>query len=128
MTITGRDAARLEEVAQQCRAASTAVGVGSEAVLSIVADVSKDTDLKKLIDETINRFKRLDVLVNNAGIYQLVTLDDDNYMDVYERTFQVNLRSVLVLTKLAIPHLLASKGNIVNVSCKYILLQILQLI
>lgn len=118
MTITGRDAARLEAVAQECRTASTAAGVTSDVVLPIVADVSKDADLKKIIDETINRFKRLDILVNNAGIYQLATLEDENYMDVYEKIFNVNLRSVIVLTKLAIPHLLASKGNIVNVSCK----------
>lgn len=118
MIITGRDEARLKTVAQKCRDASTSAGAATD-VLTVVADVSKDADLKKLIDETIKRFNKLDVLVNNAGVYQVCSIEEGRFMDVYEKIFSVNLRSVLVLTKLAIPHLLARKGAIVNVSCKY---------
>lgn len=113
--ITGRDVARLKTVAQKCRDASMSAGAATD-VLTVVADVSKDADLKKLIDETIKRFNKLDVLVNNAGVYQVCSIEEGRFMDVYEKIFSVNLRSVLVLTKLAIPHLLASKGAIVNVS------------
>lgn len=85
----------------------------SPAPLSIAADVTKDAE--RIVGETVEHFGRLDVLVNNAGIG---ILDNTSSMDLhkFDRVFNVNVRSAINLTKLCVPHLEKTKGNIVNVS------------
>lgn len=107
VAIVGRNEKRLNEVREQI------IKAGSPKPLPIVADVS--TDAKRIIDETIKHFGQLDVLVNNAGIFMTDTLDNMK-MTVYDRIMDTNLRSVVVLSHLAVPHLEKTKGNIVNVS------------
>lgn len=84
-----------------------------EKPLIITADVTKDAE--RIIGETVNHFGKLDVLVNNAGIYQINSI---NKFDIahLDNIFNTNLRSVAILTSLAVPHLEKTKGNIVNVS------------
>lgn len=86
---------------------------GSPTPLGIVADVTKDA--QRIIDETINHFGKLNILVNNVGV---IVVDSINKFEIneFDRIFNVNLRSVVILTKLAVPHLEKTKGNIVNVS------------
>lgn len=107
VVIVGRNQKRLQEVADQI------ISAGSPKPLPIVADVTKDAKL--IIDETIKHFGKLDVLVNNAGIFISDTITDFNVSE-YDRLMDTNLRSILVLTHLAVPHLEKTKGNIVNVS------------
>lgn len=81
--------------------------------LIIVADVTRD--FVRIIDETIKKFKQLNILVNCAGI--LITSPIGSIdIDVYDKIQSVNVRSVLILSQLAIPHLEKTKGNIINVS------------
>lgn len=86
---------------------------GGQKPLPIVADVT--TDAQRILDETVKNFEKLDILINNAAI-----LWDDNILDFdinqYDRVMNVNLRSVIVLTQLAIPHLEKTKGNVINVT------------
>jgi NAD(P)-dependent dehydrogenase (short-subunit alcohol dehydrogenase family) len=70
---------------------------------------------KKLIDETVEKFGQLDVLVNNAGLSN-ITNSDPSTLENLDHVFKVNVRSLLVLTRLAIPALEKTKGNVVNVS------------
>lgn len=107
VAIVGRNEKRLNEVADQI------IKAGSAQPLPIVADVSKDG--KRIIEETIKHFGQLDVLVNNAGIFMSDTLPDFNVED-YDRIMDTNLRSVVMLSYLAVPYLEKTKGNIVNVS------------
>lgn len=107
VAMVGRNQQRLNEVADQI------IKADSPKSLTIVADVTKDA--KFIIDETIKEFGKLDVLVNNAGIFMSDTISEFNVSE-YDRLMDTNLRSVLVLTHLAIPHLEKTKGNIVNVS------------
>lgn len=81
--------------------------------LVIVADVTKDG--QRIIDETIQHFGKLNVLVNNAGIALIDNILEFNSSD-FDRVFNVNVRAVTILTNLAVPHLEKTKGNIVNVS------------
>lgn len=107
VAIVGRNEKRLNEVAAEI------IKAGSPKPLPIVADVSKDAE--RIIDETIKYFGKIDVLVNNAGILMSDTVEDIKMSD-YDRIMDTNLRSVVVLSHLAVPHLAKSKGNIVNVS------------
>lgn len=58
---------------------------------------------------------QLDVLINNAGILETGTIETTS-LEQYDRVMATNVRSIYHLTMLAVPHLIASKGNIVNVS------------
>lgn len=110
MVITGTDEIKVKNVAQKCRKVST------KAVLELKADLCIETEAQELIDRTIKELGRLDILVNHHGelIYHLAT--DSKLMDVFDTTINTNVRSVLHLISLAIPHLERTKGSIVNVS------------
>jgi NAD(P)-dependent dehydrogenase (short-subunit alcohol dehydrogenase family) len=84
--------------------------------LSIVADVGDEDAVAALYREARERFGRIDVLFNNAGINPT---DDasvlDTPLEVWERVQQVNLRSVFLCCKHGIPHLLeAGGGSVIN--------------
>lgn len=74
-----------------------------------------ETDVKSIIEKTIERFGKLDVLVNNAGAGRQSTIEDATLAD-FDFGINTNLRSVFHLTSLAVPHLVKTKGNVVNVS------------
>ncbi|OTF76587.1 hypothetical protein BLA29_006419 [Euroglyphus maynei] len=120
ITITGRNSERLKRVGERCRQQQQQQQQQStNKVLEVIGDVNEKIDAERLINKTIETFGKLDVLVNNAGAYQIGSIldeDDDNYMENYDLIFHTNVRSVIYLTKLAIPFLAKTRGNIVNVS------------
>lgn len=107
VSLVGRNEKRLKDVAEQI------VKAGSAAPVSIVADVTKDSE--RIIGQTVEKCGKLDVLVNNAGIFDIDTVVDFD-VNKFDRLMNTNLRSVIILTNLAVPHLEKTKGNIVNVS------------
>ncbi|XP_075974685.1 cyclohexanol dehydrogenase-like [Anticarsia gemmatalis] len=109
VTIVGRNQEKLRYVSEQCSA------VGSKPLV-ITADVTNDEDLKKIVHGTIKHFGKLDVLVNNAGIFSIDKILSENVVDSFDKVIATNLRSAVYLTHLAAPHLIETKGNIVNVS------------
>lgn len=84
--------------------------------MEVVGDVSKDADARTLIEKTIAAFGRLDVLVNNAGVAGRGLITDDKVVDELDRIYNVNVRALVMVTHLAAPHLIAAKGNVINVS------------
>lgn len=86
---------------------------GASKPLPIVADVTKDAE--QIINKTIQHFGQLDVLVNNVGIFRPDSIIDFR-VNSFDRTMNINIRSMIVLTNLAVPHLEKTKGNIVNTS------------
>jgi NAD(P)-dependent dehydrogenase (short-subunit alcohol dehydrogenase family) len=78
--------------------------------------MTKDEDVKRLMNETIKTFGKLDVLVNNAGVFMFTPVSDPNIMKNYETIMSTNVKGVLLLSTLAVPYLEKTKGNIVNVS------------
>lgn len=107
IVLVGRNRSRLEKVADEIKSA------GSPTPLTLVADITKDSE--RIIDQTIRHFGKLDILVNNAAInVEEKVMDAD--IEQFDRVFNTNVRSVIELCKLAVPHLKQTKGNIVNVS------------
>jgi ketoreductase RED2 len=85
----------------------------------VQADISDKAQCQKLIDATIAKFGKLDVLVNNAGWTTLVPHADLDALtdEIFEKTFNVNVMGTWQLSKMAMPHLLKSKdGNVVNIT------------
>jgi len=110
IVLHGRQEVALKNVKEQVEKAGQNVKVHI-----CVGDITSDETRKKLIDETIQHFGRLDVLVNNAGINMLSPICDAS-IDIFDKLIDVNVRSLVMLTQLAIPHLIKSSGNIVNIS------------
>ncbi len=79
----------------------------------VPADVAEEAQVKILFHTTIENFGRLDVLCNIAGIVIPGRLDNTTLED-WDRTMQVNVRSVFLMSKYAYPHLKATQGVIVN--------------
>ncbi|KAJ8721914.1 hypothetical protein PYW08_004316 [Mythimna loreyi] len=105
VAIVGRKKQKLEEVAKKC---------GNPLVL--VADISKDEDVKRIISETLREFGKLDILINNAGIGGNVSILAENAMQTFDQVMTTNLRAIVYLTNLAAPHIVKTKGNIINIS------------
>lgn len=108
VVIVGRNASRLNAVADEILKA------GGTAPVTIIADVNQESE--RIINETIERTGQLDVLVNNAGILSPVSEIENLDLADLDRTLNTNLRSLVALTKLSVPHLAKTKGNIVNIS------------
>ncbi|XP_046862667.1 3-oxoacyl-[acyl-carrier-protein] reductase FabG-like [Xenia sp. Carnegie-2017] len=110
LAITARSVEGLEAIAIQCRK-----NVAKDDVLVIEADVNNEQDVKKVVDSTVKHFGQLDVLVNSAGILSRGTIETAT-LDDYDKVMNTNMRSVYHITQLCVPHLIKSKGCIVNVS------------
>lgn len=82
----------------------------------VCADLREPASAEVLIEETIKNYGRLDVLVNNAGLFEPVSIDDKDAYRVFQSQLRINLDSIVQLTTLAVPYLKASKGCIVNIS------------
>lgn len=84
-------------------------------VLTLKTDVSKEADCKKLVDATVEKFGKIDILINNAGI-SMRGLFKDMDLDVLKRVMDVNFYGTVYCTKYALPYLLETKGSVVAVS------------
>ncbi|KAK6056248.1 oxidoreductase, short chain dehydrogenase/reductase family protein, partial [Cooperia oncophora] len=114
VTICGRD----ENTINETKSMLLAVNGGDEKKVHIErGDICDEEVMKKIVDGTVNAFGRLDVLVNNAGGTNTDFVKPElEGMENFDYTLNVNFKSVLRLCQLAFPHLVESKGEIVNVS------------
>ena len=80
-----------------------------------LADIREATQVERLVNDTVENFGQIDVLVNSAGIIMNGSIENTT-LDDWDKMFDINLRSVFFLSQKCIPHLEKTKGNIVNVS------------
>jgi NAD(P)-dependent dehydrogenase (short-subunit alcohol dehydrogenase family) len=106
VALAGRRQDRLEEVA---------IEIGDSA-FAIPVDVTHSGDISRLLDETVKRFGGLNFLLNNAGILQVGNAEQITE-EQWDRTFDVNVRAVWLLSRSALPHMRkAGGGSIINVA------------
>ena len=108
VVISGRRMEKLQEVIGE-------FNPYSEHILAVQADVSVEEDGKRIIDETLAKFGRIDVLINNAGI-SMRALFEEMDLTVLKRLMDTNFWGAVYCTKYALPHLLESKGSVVGIS------------
>ncbi len=92
---------------------------GANSVASAIADVSDEGAVKKLVADTVDRFGKIDILVNNAALF--APLKEQKVLDIdvalWDRVMAINIRGVFLMTKHVAPHMIAQKyGKIINIS------------
>jgi NAD(P)-dependent dehydrogenase (short-subunit alcohol dehydrogenase family) len=107
IVVNSRSEERIRPVARE------AESLGAE-VLALAADVSKSADVERLIGATVERFERIDVLVNNAGVLGPRVPIEEYPEDEWRRVIDANLTGLFLVTKAAIPHM-PEGGSIINV-------------
>ncbi len=108
IVVTGRRIEGLDET----RAALEAAGI---TCLALRADVSLEEDAKKMVEEVLYKFNRIDVLINNAGI-SMRALFEDVEIDVIKKVMDINFYGAVYTTKYCIPHIVKTKGSVVGIS------------
>ena len=109
VVVSGRDAARLEAATRELEATGAAV-------LGVAADAVRREDVERLVEAARERFGRLDVLVNNAGMTRdqlLVRMKDDDW----DQVLDTNLRGVFLMTRAVGRVMMRQRsGRIINIS------------
>lgn len=77
----------------------------------VVGDICSHDTRRQVMEEAIRRFGRIEVLVNNAGVY-LQNLFENVTEQEYDKTMESNVKQAFFLTQLCIPHLIESQGII----------------
>jgi short-subunit dehydrogenase len=109
------EGARLSLAARRMdRLAALEKELGGPDILSLETDVSKEDDCRQLIQKTVEKYGRIDVLINNAGISMRAGFDDVE-LDVLRKLMDVNFWGTVYGTKFALPWLLRSKGSVVGI-------------
>jgi len=104
-------AVTLSDVSEEgVRAAVRGIEVGGGRAHGVVADVSKAADVKRMVDETVATFGRLDVLVNNAGRGAAMTLLDTDE-DTWDSLMDVNAKGVLLCSQAAARQMISQGGG-----------------
>src|SRR5215467_11532156 len=83
--------------------------------IAVQGDVSKAADVKRLFEETRKAFGSLDVLVNNAGVYDLSRPLEEVTETEFHREFNTNVLGLILATQEAVKHIGAEGGSIINV-------------
>lgn len=106
LALSGRNVENLKAVAKD---------VGADKAFIVPGDVTNEADTEQILKNTIEKYGKLDVLINNAGILETGTIENTS-LEQFDRLINTNVRSIYHLTMLAVPHLIKTQGAIVNVS------------
>ncbi|MBA5800553.1 SDR family NAD(P)-dependent oxidoreductase [Rhizobium changzhiense] len=119
----GAKVAIFDVVAEQgARVAESIREAGGDAAFYKV-DVSKEDEVAPAIEQVVNAWGKLDILVNNAAVTGVNKLAHDVTVDEWDRIFAINVRGVFLCTKHAVKPMMAAKGgSIVNFSSIYALI------
>ena len=108
VAIVARSADRLETAATALRTE------GSSQVLAISADITRPEDVMRVVSTTVERFDKLDLLVNCAGSSargEILSTSTDEFRQLME----LNFLALVECTRVALPHLLKSRGHVINI-------------
>ncbi len=110
LMLVSRDLSSLNKVKSEI----SSLGGGEIEVLS--CDLTQEDEIQNLVEKTLERFEKIDVLVNNAGVGRFKRVDDFT-LDDYDFMFDLNVKGLFLLTKYIIPYLITQKsGHVINIS------------
>ncbi len=106
--ITGRNAGDLAGAVEDLRKQGIVVQ-------GFPSDVSREEDNKRMADEAVRHFGRIDILINNAGI-SMRALFEEVEMDVVKKVMDINFYGVLYATKYCLPEIIRNRGSVIGIS------------
>jgi NAD(P)-dependent dehydrogenase (short-subunit alcohol dehydrogenase family) len=83
------------------------------AAVGFKGDVAEESMARACVETTVERFGKLDILINNAGVFPVQAMTEDHPIDAFDQLIRNNIRSAFLMTKFALPHLQKSRGSIV---------------
>lgn len=108
VAICGRDRQKLDKAARE-------IGADGAECLAISADLREPVEINDFISATVERFKTIHILVNNAGVLLPGNAESLSF-EAWEKTFSTNIRAPWLLARAALPHLRAAGGgSIINI-------------
>lgn len=107
LTLVGRHEGRLMNIAEKCTTLH-------HVPLCLLLDLRKEDSCEKVINRTMETFGKIDIVVNCAGKIVLSSLHDRT-MEGFDEVMNINFRVPFHLSQLALPHLIKTKGNIINI-------------
>ncbi|NIP41843.1 MAG: SDR family oxidoreductase [candidate division Zixibacteria bacterium] len=106
--ITGQKSDELDHAADDLKQVS-------EQFIKVAADITDDSQAKKLVDSAIQEFGQIDILINNAGVFKGGEIDQMDVKD-FELTFNVNVKGAFLVTRHAVAQMKKQKsGQIINI-------------
>jgi len=109
LSLAARNAESLGKLAQECQER------GGQAI-PVPTDVAYQEQCQRLVEDTVQQFGRIDMLVNNAGFSLVGKFEELPSMELFQRVMAVNFNGVVQCTYYALPYLKNTGGRIVNVS------------
>lgn len=101
--ISGRNEEPLKEAVNEA-------GKTSGEIEYMVSDVSKEEDCKELVDNTIKKYGKIDILFNNAGVLPLGITHETSIED-WDYAFNINVKGSFMMAKYVIPHMIEQEGG-----------------
>ncbi|KAI1725168.1 enoyl-(Acyl carrier protein) reductase domain-containing protein [Ditylenchus destructor] len=111
VVIHGQDADRLSKTESLMQQA----GTPADKILKVIGSMELNGTPAKIVNETMNKFGKIDVLINNAGGVFLPGTTNPDSLENLDYLYKILFRSVVELTLLAVPHLEKTKGNVINI-------------
>jgi len=100
--ITGRTKEKLDEVIKEAE--------GKGEIIALPGDVSKEDDVKRIVDEFIRRFKKIDILFNNAGVLEAGNVTTTS-VESWDRIIDINVKGTFLMSKYVVPHMIKNGGG-----------------
>src|SRR5207249_4236901 len=108
--VCSRTQTEIDNVLREIKSLEDGNAMGKRCDLSIASDVNN------LVEEVLNKYGRIDILINNAGISYVKKLIDTTEME-WDQTLDINLKGPFLLCKASVPHMMKNNlGVIINVS------------
>ena len=108
LVLAARSADKLLEIEEELKS-------GGADVITATTDVSVEADCKNMVEKAVDKFGRIDILINNAGL-SMRALFKDVDLAVLKQLMDVNFWGTVYCTKYALPYLLQSKGTVAGIS------------
>jgi NAD(P)-dependent dehydrogenase (short-subunit alcohol dehydrogenase family) len=91
----------------------TAIVAEKGEALAFFGDVADERSAQRCVNQALETYGRLDILINNAGVLLVGAMTDATPVDKFDEQIRCNIRSAFLMTKYALPHLRKSRGNII---------------
>ncbi|MGH7808200.1 MAG: SDR family NAD(P)-dependent oxidoreductase [Thermodesulfobacteriota bacterium] len=104
--ITGRTKKKLDEVVKEAK--------GSGEIIALAGDVAKEDEVRSIVEKFVKKFKKIDILFNNAGVLEVGTVTTTS-VEAWDNIIDINVKGTFLMSRHVVPHMLKNGGgSIIN--------------